>query len=300
MTSWQYKLLKVYFRTQRLFKRSTRDVDVHKERADLKALAAKFKPTITPQCTALTASGIPAEWIVPPGASLDRVVFYLHGGSYNIGSINSHRALAANIANAAQTRALIVDYRLAPEHPYPAALEDALAVYRWLLAGGAAPGQIVIAGDSSGGGLALATLVALRDAGEPLPAAAVCLSPLTDLAITGESWTTNVRADVVIEPEVLFTFVQWYLQDTDPRTPLASPLYADLAGLPPLLIQVGTAEVLLSDSTRFAERAQAAGVDVTLEVWESMQHVWQLSANLLPEARQAIDQIGDFIRRYCK
>lgn len=296
MISWQGRLVKTYFRIQRFLHPPTGELDVGKERAELEALAAKFKSTLDLQCTAVVADGVPAEWIVPPGVSTECVVLYLHGGGYYSGSINCYRSLAAHIAHAAHGRALIIDYRLAPEDPFPAAIQDAMTAYRWLLAHGVAPDQIVVAGDSAGGGLALAMLVALRDGGEPLSAAVVCLSPWTDLAATGESWSTKAKADLIIDPGALLKAAQVYLGGADPRTPLASPLYADLRGLPPLLIQVGTDEILLSDSTHLAERAQGAGVDVTLEVWEGMLHVWQFVASVVPESRRAVDRIGEFIR----
>jgi acetyl esterase/lipase len=238
---------------------------------------------------------VPAEWILPAGITAGRVVLYLHGGSYIAGSINSHRALAANIAASAGARALVVDYRLAPEHPYPAALEDALAVYHWLLANDNPADKIYIAGDSAGGGLAAALLLALRDAGDPSPAAAVCISALTDMAFTGESIKTKADVDLILDLGKEIQFASMYLGDTDPRAPLVSPLYADLRGLPPLLIQVGSDEILQSDSTRLAEKARAAGVNVTLEVWEGMQHVWHFAASLIPEGRDAICRIGEFI-----
>ncbi len=243
------------------------------------------------------AGGVPAEWISAPGADAGTVVYYLHGGGYAIGSINTHREMISRIARAANARALAIDYRLAPEHPFPAAVEDAVAAYRWLLSTGADPERIVIAGDSAGGGLTVATLLALRDAGDPLPAAAVCISPWTDLAITGESMDTKAAVDPMIKKADVMAGAQQYLGGADPRNPLASPLYGNLSGLPPLLVQVGGSETLLDDATRLAERAQAAGVGVTLETWEEMIHVWHFFAFILPEAQQAIDRIGQFIRQ---
>lgn len=240
--------------------------------------------------------GVPAEWVCAPGVDRDRVLLYLHGGGYVIGSIATHRGLIARLSQAANCRALALDYRLAPEHRYPAAVEDATKAYRWLLRQGVAPGKIAVAGDSAGGGLTMATLVALRDAGDPLPAAAAPLSPWVDLEGTGESMKTRVDVDPMVEPGGLFGMAKIYLGDADPRQPTASPLHADLTGLPPLLIQVGDLETLLDDSTRLAARAEAAGVDVTLEVWPEMVHVWQLFAPMLPEGREAIARIGAFVR----
>jgi acetyl esterase/lipase len=191
---------------------------------------------------------------------------------------------------------LIIGYRLAPEHRFPAALEDAKVAYRWLLENHFSPDHIIIAGDSCGGGLALSLLIGLRDEEQPLPVAAVCLSPWTNLACTGKSWETNLRKDMMIDPEALRKSAQLYLGQSDPRTPLASPLYAHLKGLPPILIQVGSSEILLSDATSFAEQAQAVGIKVTLQVWKDMQHEWHFATNIIPEARQAISQIGQFIQ----
>jgi acetyl esterase/lipase len=260
-------------------------------------LAAKFPiaPDIT--CEKVDAVGVPAEWLVAPGAESGRVLLYLHGGGYVIGSINTHRDLAGRLSRAAAARVLLIDYRLAPEHPQPAAVEDATAAYRWLLRNGAAPARTVIAGDSAGGGLTVATLVALRDAGEPLPAAGVCLSPWVDLEGIGESMTTKASVDPIVQRPGLLWFANLYLGGAHPRTPLAAPLYADLHGLPPLFIHVGTAETLLDDATRLADRAKAAGVDVTLEAWEEMIHVWHLFAALLPEGQQAIERLGASIRQ---
>jgi acetyl esterase/lipase len=300
MLSWQGRLLKIYLRIQRFFHPPTGELDVEKKRAKLEATGKRFKPTFSFQSTALVADSVSAEWIVPSAAYNDRVILYLHGGAYNRGSINSHRLLAANIANAAQARALIIDYRLAPEDPFPAAIEDAMTAYQWLLSNNISPDQIVVVGDSAGGGLTLSMLVALRDEGEPLSLAAVCLSPWTDLTITGESWSTKAKVELVLDPGEVIKSAQLYLKNAGSSTPLASPVYADLSNLPPLLIQVGTDEILLSDSTRLAEKAKAAGVDVNLEVWEGMFHVWHFAANILPEGRQAIDRIGQFIDQMFK
>jgi epsilon-lactone hydrolase len=263
-------------------------------RAGFEQMAAAPPPDV--KCEPVNANGVDAEWITAPGAAADRVVLYLHGGGYILGSVKTHRDLIGRISRAAQARALALNYRLAPEHPFPAAVDDALAGYRCLLDNGLRPSRITIAGDSAGGGLTVAALVAIRDAGLRLPAAGVCMSPWVDLEETGESMTTRAKADPVVQREGLVGMAQAYLAGKDARTPLASPLYADLKGLPPLLIQVGDAETLLDDSTRIAERARAAGIQVKLEVWPEMIHVWQLFASFLPEGHEAVEGIGKFIR----
>jgi epsilon-lactone hydrolase len=245
----------------------------------------------------VTAGGVKAEWLSAPEAAADRVVLYLHGGGYVIGSINTHRALGASVSRAAKARVLLIDYRLAPEHPHPAAVEDAVSAYRFLLQQGISPKRIALAGDSAGGGLVIATLVALRDAGEKLPATGVCLSPWIDLECLGESMTTKAAVDPMVQKEGVLQLAAHYLGGKSPRTPLAAPLYADLSGLPPLLIQVGTAETLLDDASRLAERARKAGVNVTYDPWEGMIHVWQLFAPMLDEGKHAIDKFGAFIQK---
>lgn len=237
-------------------------------------------------------NGVPGAWFerADPEAG---ALLYLHGGAYALGSIHVYRELLARLVCATRLPALAIDYRLAPEHPYPAALEDATRAYRWLLDQGFAAERIIIAGDSAGGGLALATLVALRASETPLPAGAVCLSPWTDLALTGDSIHSQARADPILTPQSLEQYARYYAGEHDRTAPLISPLYADLRGLPPLLIQVGTAEILLDDARRCAEAARAAGVEVTLEVWDGMCHVFQMFA-FFPETKQALRQITAF------
>jgi phosphinothricin tripeptide acetyl hydrolase len=244
----------------------------------------------------VSAPVAPAEWLRPPGAAAGRVVLYLHGGGYVIGSPRSHRHLAAAVAAAGQASALLLDYRLAPEHPYPAAVDDATAAYRWLLDQGIAPGHIVIGGDSAGGGLTVATLLALRDARLPLPAGGVCISPWVDLTFSGASYRTRAAVDPIVTRPGIDEMARAYLGATAARAPLASPLFADLRGLPPLLIHVGSDEVLLDDAVQLADRAKAAGVDATLEVWDRMVHVWHWFLPMLDEAQSAVDGIGRFIR----
>ncbi len=269
---------------------------------DLKAMRAvmegmtAFPSAGETRCTPVNAGGVPAEWIAASGAADDRVILYLHGGGYVMGSIATHREMAARLSKAARARALVIDYRLAPEHPFPAAVDDAVAAYRWLLSQNIKPSRIVVAGDSAGGGLTLATLVALRDAKAPLHAAGVCISPWTDMEGTGDSMVTRAKADPVVQKQGLLGMAQLYLGGKDPKSPLAAPLYANLEGLPPLLIQVGDAETLLDDATRVAEKAKRAGVTVDLEVWPEMPHVWHLFAPFLPEGQQAIDKIGQYVQ----
>jgi len=241
------------------------------------------------------AGGVGAEWICAPDFRNDRAMLYLHGGCYGSGSIETHRDLMTRLSLAASMRVLGLNYRLAPEHPFPAAVDDAVVAYRWLLEMGIAPERIAIAGDSAGGGLALATMIVTRDAGLPLPGALVCLSPWVDLALAGPSMETKAGEDLIVNRAMLLGWAKLYLGDHEARTPLASPLYADLHGLPPLLIQVGASEVLLDDATRLAERASIAGVATTLEVWPDMIHVWHTFAAILPEGRQAIARIGEFV-----
>jgi acetyl esterase/lipase len=273
------------------------DLTIAERRAAFESFAAPPPPgTIVEPAD---AGGVPAEWVAAAGVDSRRVLLYLHGGAYQAGSPASSRRMIALISAAAQARVLSVDYRLAPEDPFPAAVDDAQTAYRFLLKSGTAPAAIAVAGDSAGGGLTLATLVALRDAGDPLPAAAVAISPWTDLALTGESLTTRADVDVMIKPDGMREDAETYLAGADPRHPYASPLYADLHGLPPILIHVGDAEVILDDSTRFAAKARDAGVDVTLEVWDEMPHVWHAFAGLLPESDQAIERIGGWLQARC-
>jgi epsilon-lactone hydrolase len=243
----------------------------------------------------LDAAGVPAEWVIPDDSEPGRALVYLHGGGYATGTLESTRALSSHLARATRARLLAVDYRLAHEHPFPAAVDDAVTAYRFAASAGYAPEAIALCGDSSGGGLALATLIALRERGEPVPGAAVCMSPWTDLTLSGSSLQTNRDADPMVSATTLALMADAYLGDVDRRSPTASPLFADLRGLPPMLVQVGSAELLLDDAKRFVERAQEAGVDVTLEIWDDAFHVWHAFADLLPEAREAIARIGTYV-----
>jgi len=287
--------LQLYLATKRRFSDQSGKLDLEWERKDVESLASMFKPIHPIQYTPVTANGVPAEWIKPRDMQTSRTMLFLHGGSFNSGSINSHRVLAGNVAFASKARTLLINYRLAPEHPYPAGLEDCIAAYQWLLAQGADPSQILLAGDSAGGTLVLALMLHLRDQQQPLPVAAICLSPAPDLTFSSESWTFNAKKDLMIDVRKERQSVEIYLGGTDVRSPLASPYFGELHGLPPLLIQVGSYEVLLSDAQHLTEKAKAAGVEVKLEVWPHMQHEWQFAANILPEGRQAIASIGTFV-----
>ena len=243
---------------------------------------------------------IPGEWVLAPGADPDVRLLYFHGGGYVSGSGAYYLPLAAHLSAAAKCAVLLPDYRLAPEHPFPAALEDCVQAHEWLTAtgpAGAAPARATfIAGDSAGGGLTLATLLALRDRQLPLPRAGIALSPFADLTLTGESIHSEAKLDPIMHPRCLPEFVARYAADSQVRTPLASPAFGDYTGLPPLLIQVGEHEIIRDDSVRVAAKARADGVDVTLEVWEGMFHVFQSHEPLLPEGREAIEHIASVIR----
>jgi monoterpene epsilon-lactone hydrolase len=272
---------------------SGRQPTVEQLRSGMEKVAERVATDMT--CEPVSAGGIPSEWIIPPDAVAGRAILYLHGGGYVMGSVNTHRAMIARIARASKAKALALEYRLAPEHPFPAAVEDATSAYRWLLAQNFSSGKIAVAGDSAGGGLALATLLALRDQRIPLPACAIPISPWTDMEGTGESMTSTAIKDPMVGNGDLLNFAKMYVGNADPKNPLLSPLHGDYRGLPPLLIQVGAAERLLDDSTRVAKSAKAAGVKVELEVWDEMIHVWHAFAKLLPEGQQAIDRIGQFM-----
>lgn len=243
----------------------------------------------------VNADGVPAEWVSAPDAD-SGTILYLHGGGYVTGSVISHRGMAANLSRASNCRVLTVDYRLAPESRHPAQVQDAHTAYSWMLNNGGNPATATIAGDSAGGGLTVATLLSIRDAGDQLPAAGVCISPWVDMEGIGDSMKSKAGADPMVSREGLLDMAGHFLGDGDKRDPLAAPLYADLAGLPPLLIIVGTSEVLLDDAVRLHERAEAAGVDSTLEIWDDMIHIWPWFAPFLPEGQQAMAQMGAFVR----
>ena len=277
-------------------------VDVRRLRVRASVAARIFRTHRKVKVSCIKAGGIPSEWLCPNHAPTDRVLMYIHGGGFITGSTKTHRSFVSKIAFLSQTCALSVNYRLAPEYPFPAGLEDCITAYRWLLQTGIASGKIIVAGDSSGGNLAMALLIAMRDAGEPLPAGAIGISPTTDLALSGESYKTRADVDLFFgrAGRKVSAIYKNYFGDNDPAHPLISPVYADMKGLPSILLQVGDHEVLLDDSVQFAARARKAGVDICFSVWPEMMHDFQLYETFIPEAREAITQIVSFIKEHQK
>ncbi|SNC60134.1 Acetyl esterase/lipase [Hymenobacter gelipurpurascens] len=294
MPSTQHLLLKQFITA------ATRPLARNRPRLSTMRLAAEFLSLgqLMPWNVFLTdvkLEGMAAEWVIPAGAPLDRVLLYLHGGGYVLGSLNTHRSLVGTLAQRCNLQALAINYRKAPEYPFPAALDDALLAYRWLLQQGYQAQNIVVAGDSAGGGLALALLLALREAGEPMPAAAVGLSPWTDLVLPAPLLRRVAHEESqVLEALEIHNWGAMYAHHLPLSHPLVSPVQAELHGLPPLLIQISDAEVLGEDVMRFAAKAQAAGVPITLQVFEGLVHWWHLFWRFVPEARQALDQVAAF------
>lgn len=273
------------------------DLSIEVIRANWSAFTARFQPAPDILFTPVLAAGVSAEWTEAPDIDQDRIVLFLHGGGYNIGSVETYRGFTGRLSRATGARVLSVDYRLAPEHPFPAATNDTLAAYAWLVAGEAEPARIAIIGDSAGGGLTFATAIGARDAGLAGPAALVAISPSTDLAKTGASIHERAHLDPLITLESTSAHATRYLgTQGDPKHPLVSPLYADLHGLPPTLIMVGTAEMLFDDATRIAAKAKAEGVEVELDIWDDMIHIWPYFADVFPEGEAAIEKIGRFVR----
>ena len=302
MASWQSRLLLFVLKNRHIlqFRKKETSVDwntsIEKQRQNAdrsSGLLSKLPPEI--ELKAVKIGNLAAEWIALPEQKKDRVILYFHGGGYVMGSIQGHRAHVAKFVKGSGVAAFLFDYRLAPEHPFPGAVEDAVAAYRYLLAEGVSPTKIAFAGDSAGGGLVLATLLALKDQNIPLPAGAVALSPWTDLACTGDSYRTKLKAEPLAPAESWTVYSKYYVGNNDPKTPWISPLYGDLRGMPPMLIYVGENEVLLDDSVRYAEKAQAAGVDVKLTVGEGLFHCYPICAPMFPEATQAMKEICTFI-----
>ncbi|HTV44997.1 MAG TPA: alpha/beta hydrolase [Stellaceae bacterium] len=273
-----------------------RSDDYLQRRKDIDARGREYRLASDVGVEPATASGVRAEWTATSGDARDAALLYLHGGGYVIGSLDSHRHLVAEAGRAAGIAALALDYRLAPEHPFPAAVEDALAGYRFLLARGIAPARIALAGDSAGGGLVVAAMLAIRDAGLAQPGCGWCISPWIDMEAIGDTMSSKAAADPTVQRAGILDMAKLYLDGADPRSPLAAPLYADLSGLPPLLIQVGACETLLDDALRLAKAAGAADVRVDLEIWPEMIHVWHLFHPELAAGKRAIEAGGAFVR----
>ena len=271
-------------------------------RARWEPLFHKICPVPPGTGTAPIAAGGPrGEWVTAAGVSITepRILFYIHGGGFTAGSASAYRGLSSHLSAATGCRVLAADYRWAPEEPFPAALDDCVAAYRWLVtAGGTSPRNVVLAGDSAGGNLVVGLLLALKQTGDELPAAGVCLSAIFDLALTGDSVTTRAARDPMILASSLQKCSAAYRGNADPRDPLMSPLYGDLTGLPPLLLQCGSEEMLRDDSSRLTAKAKAAGVDVTFEEWDEMVHVWHLFADRLSDGRKALARVGEFVRAH--
>lgn len=246
-----------------------------------------------------TIQGLSCLWVKALGSEPEKIILYLHGGGYIFCSAHTtHKDLLWRLSKASRCRILAIDYRLAPENPYPAAVDDAVSIYQWLLDEGYKPENIAVAGDSAGGGLTYGSVLKIRDMGLPVPACTVAMSPWTDLAVTGESVITNLKRDVLIPGEGLVEGADYYLNGADPHTPYASPLYGDPTGMPPTMIQVSSDEVLLDDSRRLAAKYKAADVPVDIEIWEGLPHVWQTLAIIIPEGNAAIKKIGRFLKKH--
>jgi acetyl esterase/lipase len=272
------------------------DVDFKKMRRQISRLSSVMVPAFRVRVDVDNINGLHAEWLTPKDRMDSKLLLYLHGGGYVVGGCDMHRQMVSHIARAGRIRALLPEYRLAPEHRFPAAIDDAVSTYRTLLGMGIKAEDIIIGGDSAGGGLALGSLLALRDAGDPLPAAVVLLSPFLDATGSGESMRTRKERDPLFYPEGLSFVVDHYCEPHQRRYPQISPVFADVEGLPPMFIQVGDDEILLSDSERLVGECVAAGIDVELQVWPEMWHVFQIFVGKMPEARRAIKQMGTYIQ----
>lgn len=293
MLSWQSHIVRLYLNYKKATTIDhTAPIEVLRKVVEDAAVFGRFPKAI--QSQAIAIDHIPAEWLIPPQTDKRSVMLYLHGGAYALGSIKSHRATAGQIAEAGKIRTLIIGYRLAPEHPFPAALQDALLGYEWLQKNGYE--KIVLAGDSAGAALALETVISLRSKQGSMPALVVCLSPWLDVESTGETMITNAKRDPMLKKDDL-KVCRYYIGQNDPHDPLISPLYADFKGFPPIFLLVGSDEILLSDSMQLTEKAKDTGVDVQLRIWKDMWHVFPFFAPFVPEATQAIAELGDMIKR---
>ena len=273
-----------------------RSDDYRQRRKDIDARGLEYGLPPDVAVEPVNANGVRAEWTSTPQADRDFALVYLHGGGFVIGSLDSHRHLASEAGRAAKAWSLALDYRLAPEHAFPAAVDDCVSGYRFLLSRGYEPGHITLAGDSAGGGLVVSAMIAIRDAGLPQPGCGWCISPWVDLEAIGETMSTKATTDPTVQRAGILEMARMYLNGADPRSPLAAPIYADLTGLAPLLIQVGAAETLLDDAIRLAKAAGAADVRVDLQIWPEMVHVWHLFHPELIAGRRAIEQGGAFVR----
>ena len=291
MASWQSRVMRLYLNYLKATTDWSDPIEKLRQASDGGARLSSLPKSI--QTQRVMIEHIPAEWHIPQQSDTHSAILYLHGGGFATGSIKSHRGIVGQIAEAGNIRALLIEYRLAPEHPFPAAIDDALLAYDWLIKNGY--DKIAIASESAGGSLAIATVTSLRDKHIPMPLLVVCMSPLIDVEGTGESVTANAKRDPWLTVEAKDIF-KYYVGQNDPRNPLISPLYANYEYFPPLLIYVGGDEIMLSDSTRLAEKAKNAGVDVQIKVWEGMWHAFPFFAPFVPEALQAISEIGHFIK----
>ncbi|MGD0107102.1 MAG: alpha/beta hydrolase [Rhodopila sp.] len=270
--------------------------EIAQMRLDAEARAKVFELPADVTVEPVSANGVKAEWTSTPDADPFSAILYLHGGGYVICSLETHRHMVAEIGRAAGTRTLALDYRLAPEHTFPAPVEDTVAAYRYLLDSGLKPNRIALAGDSAGGGLVVGGLLAIREAGLPLPACGWCISPWVDMEALGESFIDRAATDPTVQKETILMMAEWYLGGADPRHPHAAPIYGDLRGLPPLLIQVGAVETLLDDSMTLARKAAVADVPVDLQIWPEMIHIWHIFFPMLSAGRRAIASGGSFVR----
>jgi len=291
MPSWQSRVIRLYLNYLKATTDWNAPIEKLRQATDGAARQSDFPKSV--QAQLIKIENFPAEWLIPSQANTNLAILYLHGGGFATGSIKSHRAIVGRIAEASNIRALLIEYRLAPEHPFPAAIEDALFAYEWLWENGYK--KIVVVSDSAGGSLALSLVTSLRDKKLPTPLLVVCMSPLIDVEGTGESVIANAKRDPWLKVEAKNIF-KYYIGQNNPRNPLISPLYADYKNFPPLLIFVGADEIMLSDSTRLAEKAKNAGVDVQIKIWEGMWHVFPFFAPFVPESLKAINEIGDFIK----
>jgi len=292
MLSWQGHIVKLYLNYQKATAIDhNAPVVVIRKIVEDAARFGTFPKTL--QSQAIAIDHIPAEWLIPVQADSHSAMLYLHGGGYMSGSIKSYRATAGQIAEAGKIRTLLIGYRLAPEYPFPAALQDALLAFEWLQRNEYK--KIIITGDSAGGGLALATVSSLRSKQASMPELVICISPWLDVEPSGESMITNARLDPMLKKDDL-KVCRYYVEQNDPQDPLISPLYTDFTGFPPIALLVGSNEILLSDSTRLAEKAKDAGVDVQIKIWQGMWHVFPFFAPFMPESTQAINEIGAIIR----